>query len=59
MADWKASLSIFGGNNIDSGRHQSLYVPFHEIAQINVAAAAVAKALIKVVPRGKSFSSAF
>jgi hypothetical protein len=31
-------MMIFGGNTaLGNGKHQSLYTPFHEIAQINVA----------------------
>jgi RHS repeat-associated protein len=37
FGDWDASLAVFLGNVIDPGRHTSLYVPFHEIAQINIA----------------------
>ncbi|WNC14273.1 hypothetical protein RGB73_26935 [Brevibacillus brevis] len=38
VADWEASMMVFGGNTaLGNGKHTSLYTPFHEIAQINVA----------------------
>jgi len=37
FSDWDASLAILSGNLISNGKHPSLFTPFHEIAQINVA----------------------
>ncbi len=37
-ADWEASLMVFGANGVlGDTKHYSLFTPFHEIAQINIA----------------------
>ncbi|MBE4906951.1 DNRLRE domain-containing protein [Bacillus luteolus] len=37
VIDEEASLMIFGANAIAPGRYRNIYVPLHEIAQVNIA----------------------